>query len=73
MKGRLTRQHRVRLVRENVVIFDGKLSSLKRFKDDVKEVEEGFECGMAIKGYNDIMEGDVIEAFQIQKIARTLD
>jgi translation initiation factor IF-2 len=56
-----------------VEVYEGTLSSLKRFKDDMREVEEGFECGMALKGYNDIMEGDVIEAFQIQKIARTLD
>jgi translation initiation factor IF-2 len=72
-KGKIARNAQVALVRNGAEIFEGTLSSLKRFKDDVKEVEEGFECGMAIKGYNDIMEGDVIEAFQIQKIARTLD
>jgi translation initiation factor IF-2 len=72
-KGKFARSASVSLVRNGLEIFTGELSSLKRFKDDVREVEEGFECGMSIKGHNDIMEGDVIEAFLIQKIARTLD
>ncbi len=72
-KGKIARSYSVCLVRNGVEVYEGTLSSLKRFKDDVREVEEGFECGMALKGHNDIMEGDVIEAFQIQKIARTLD
>ena len=72
-KGKIARSARISLVRNGVEIYEGELSSLKRFKDDMKEVEEGFECGMSLKGHNDIMEGDVIEAFQIQKIARTLD
>jgi translation initiation factor IF-2 len=72
-KGKIARNSSVCLIRNGVEVYEGTLSSLKRFKDDMREVEEGFECGMALKGYNDIMEGDVIEAFQIQKIARTLD
>ena len=72
-KGKFTRSAQVSLVRNGSPVFEGELSSLKRFKDDVREVEEGFECGMSLKGFNDIQEGDVIEAFTIQKIARTLE
>jgi len=54
------------------VVFEGKLSSLKRFKDDVREVAEGFECGMTLVGFDQLMEGDIIEAFEIEKIARKL-
>jgi translation initiation factor IF-2 len=72
MKGRIARQHRVRLVRDNVVIFEGKLSSLKRFKDDVKEVAEGYECGVALEGFNDLREGDVLESYRIDKFAAKL-
>jgi len=72
IKGRITRQHRVRLVRDNVVIFDGKLSSLKRFKDDVKEVAEGYECGVALEGFNDLHEGDLLESYRIDKFAAKL-
>ena len=72
IKGRVTRQHRVRLIRDNVVIFDGKLSSLKRFKDDVKEVAEGYECGVALEGFNDLREGDLLESYRIDKFAAKL-
>ncbi|MFH0827980.1 MAG: translation initiation factor IF-2 [Candidatus Omnitrophota bacterium] len=72
-KGKIVRSASVCLIRNGVEVYEGTLSSLKRFKEDVREVEEGFECGMSLKGNNDILEGDVIEAFQIQKIARTLD
>ncbi|MFH1799722.1 MAG: translation initiation factor IF-2 [Candidatus Omnitrophota bacterium] len=72
MKGRIARQHRVRLVRDNVVIFEGKLSSLKRFKDDVKEVAEGYECGVALEGFNDLREGDLLESYRIDKFAAKL-
>jgi translation initiation factor IF-2 len=72
-KGKFARSSSVTLVRNGQDIFEGELSSLKRFKDDVREVEEGFECGMALKGFAEVMEGDVIEAFSIQKIARTLE
>ena len=70
--GTVRRSARVRLLRENVVVFTGELESLKRFKDDVREVKEGFECGLNIKGYNDIVEGDQLEFFEIKEVARTL-
>jgi translation initiation factor IF-2 len=70
--GIVKRNARLRLLRNNVVVFTGELESLKRFKDDAKEVKEGFECGLNIKGYNDIVEGDVLEFFEIKEIARTL-
>jgi len=70
--GVVRRTAKLRLLRENVVIYTGELEGLKRFKDDVKEVKEGFECGLSIKGYNDIKEGDVLEFFEIKEVARTL-
>jgi translation initiation factor IF-2 len=57
-------------VRDGTVIYDTTLSSLKRFKDDVREVAAGYECGMALEGYQDIKEGDVIQAFEVQEVAR---
>ncbi|HVO06384.1 MAG TPA: translation initiation factor IF-2 [Burkholderiaceae bacterium] len=70
--GTVRRGARVRVLRDNVVVFTGELDSLKRFKDDVREVKEGFECGLNIKGYNDIAEGDQLEFFEIKEVARTL-
>ena len=70
--GVVKRDSHIRLIRNNVVIHSGELSSLKRYKDDVKEVRMGFECGLMIKGYNDIMEGDVLECFDIVEVARSL-
>ena len=70
--GVVRRTARLRLLRENVVIFTGELDSLKRFKDDAKEVKESFECGLNIKNYNDIQAGDVLEFFEIREVARTL-
>jgi translation initiation factor IF-2 len=70
--GVVRRTAKLRLLRNNVVIFAGELESLKRFKDDVKEVKETFECGLNIKGYNDIAEGDQLEFFEIREVARTL-
>ena len=70
--GVVRRSARLRLLRDNVVIFTGELESLKRFKDDVREVKEGFECGLNIKNYNDIQENDVLEFFEIKEVARTL-
>jgi translation initiation factor IF-2 len=70
--GVVRRTAKLRLLRDNVVIFTGELESLKRFKDDVREVKEGFECGLNIKNYNDIQESDVLEFFEIKEIARTL-
>ncbi|MFM2262296.1 MAG: hypothetical protein RI959_972, partial [Pseudomonadota bacterium] len=70
--GHVTRSAHFRLLRDNVVIYTGELDSLKRMKDDVKEVKEGFECGIKLKNYNDIKEGDVLELFEIKEIARTI-
>ncbi|NMM09950.1 MAG: translation initiation factor IF-2 [Polaromonas sp.] len=70
--GVARRTAKLRLLRDNVVIFTGELDSLKRFKDDAKEVKEGFECGLNIKNYNDIQEGDILEFFEIREVARTL-
>ena len=70
--GVVKRDSHIRLIRNNVVIHTGELSSLKRYKDDVKEVRMGFECGLMIKGYNEIMEGDQLECFDIVEVARSL-
>jgi translation initiation factor IF-2 len=70
--GVIKRGAKARLVRDDVVVFDGALSSLKRFKEDVREVSEGFECGMSIDGYGDIRQGDVIEAYEVEEVARSL-
>ena len=70
--GKIYRNSKIRLLRENVVIYTGELSSLKRFKDDVKEVSKGYDCGLQIKNYNDIKEGDIIEAFQEVAVKKKL-
>jgi translation initiation factor IF-2 len=70
--GSVNRSAHFRLLRNNVVIYTGELDSLKRMKDDVREVKEGFECGIKLKNYNDIVEGDQLEFFEIREIARTL-
>ena len=70
--GKITRGAKVRLIRDNVVIYDGKLAALKRFKDDVKEVASGYECGMSIEGYNDIKTGDVLELYMLREEAAKL-
>ena len=72
LEGLVRRGARVRLLRDSVVLFTGELDSLKRFKDDVREVKEGFECGLSVKNYDDIKEGDQIEVFEIKEVARTL-
>ena len=71
-EGKLTRNEKVRVIRDGIVIYTGSLGSLKRFKDDVKEVAAGYDCGLNIDGYNDIKVGDVVEAYQIVEIKRTL-
>jgi translation initiation factor IF-2 len=71
--GKIERGSQVRLLREGKVVHTGKLESLKRFKDDVKEVVEGYECGLKIAGHDDVRKGDVIEAFAVQKVARKLE
>ncbi|MGA1635904.1 MAG: translation initiation factor IF-2 [Burkholderiaceae bacterium] len=72
LEGTVRRNAQVRLLRDNVVLWTGELDTLKRFKDDAKEVKEGFECGLTLKGYDAIQEGDQLEVFEIQEIARTL-
>jgi translation initiation factor IF-2 len=72
LDGLVKRTASARLLRDNVVIWTGELSSLKRFKDDVREVKAGFECGLSLKGYDDIKEGDQLEIFEVQEVARTL-
>jgi translation initiation factor IF-2 len=70
--GKVQRSNLVRLVRDGKIVYDGKISSLKRFKDDAKEVAQGFECGIGIEGYNDLKVGDVIEAYVKEEVAREL-
>jgi translation initiation factor IF-2 len=72
-EGLVKRGAKVRLLRDNVVIHEGSLGQLKRFKDDVKEVREGYECGMSFENYNDIQVGDVIECFELEEVAASLD
>ena len=60
------------LVRDGVVVYDGKVASLRRFKDDVREVAEGYECGIGIENFQDVKEGDVIEAYEVREVARTI-
>ena len=70
--GVIERNRKARLIRDGIVMYDGEFSSLKRFKDDVKEVREGFECGIGIANFNDVKVGDVIECYQVEEFARTL-
>ena len=72
-EGVIDRNNQIRVLREHVVIYEGKLASLKRFKDDVKEVRAGYECGMGIENFNDVKVGDILEAFRIEQVARKLD
>ncbi len=72
MDGKIPRSAGIKLLREGVVVFDGKIMSLKRFKDDAREVLTGFDCGIGVEGYNDIHVGDVIEAYISEKIERKL-
>jgi translation initiation factor IF-2 len=72
LDGLVRRGARVRLLRSNVVVHDGELDSLKRFKDDVREVKAGFECGLSLKNYNDVQTGDQLEVYEIVEVSRTL-
>jgi translation initiation factor IF-2 len=72
LDGKITRDSKVRLIRDGIVVYDGNLGSLRRFKDDVKEVGKGFECGLNIDKFNDIKEGDIIEAYNIVEVAKKL-
>ena len=71
-EGTISRNSQIRLIREGIVIYTGTLGSLKRFKDDVKEVKNGYECGLNIEKYNDIKVGDIVEAFEEVEVARKL-
>lgn len=71
LEGKINRNASVRLIRDNIVIHDGKIESLKRFKDDAREVGEGFECGIGLEKFNDIKEGDIIEAYAMEEIKKT--
>ncbi len=71
-EGEVKRGAKVRLLRDDVVIHEGTLKTLKRFKDEVREVQQGYECGMAFENYDDIKEGDMVECFEIEEISRTL-
>jgi len=72
LEGVVRRGSKIRVLRDNVVIHDGELDSLKRFKDDVREVKGGFECGLSVRGYNDIQKGDQLEVYEIVEVSRTL-
>jgi len=67
----IRRGSKVRFLREGVVIWNGEIASLKRFKDDVREVQNGFECGIGLENYQDLKQGDVIETYELKEIART--
>ena len=69
-EGKVTRDAGLRVIRDGIVIFEGEIDSLKRFKDDAKEVAKGYECGITIKNFNDIKEGDILEAFVMEEVKR---
>ncbi len=73
LSGKINRNDRVRVIREGKVVYEGEILSLKRFKDDVKEVAAGYECGIGISGFNDIKEGDILETYKIVKVKKTLE
>ena len=70
--GKITRHSKIRVLREGIVIYDGEIASLKRFKDDVKEVASGYECGISLEKYNDFKEGDILEAYILEEVKREL-
>ena len=72
LDGLIRKNSKIRLLRDSVVIYDGELDSLKRFKDDIKEVKSNFECGLSIKNYNDMKVGDQIEVYELVEVARKL-
>ena len=71
--GAIKRSHRVRVIREGVVVAEGQVDSLKRFKDDAREVAQGFECGINISNFNDVKVGDIIESYMLEEIKPSLD
>jgi translation initiation factor IF-2 len=72
IEGKILRSGGVRLMRDGALLWSGKLSSLKRFKDDVREVKEGFDCGIALDGFQEVKEGDIIEAYETEEVRQTL-
>jgi translation initiation factor IF-2 len=72
LDGKITRNSKIRIVRDGVVIYTGELASLKRFKDDVKEVSKGYECGLNIQNFNNIEVGDIVEAYEQVEVKRKL-
>ena len=72
LDGKITRNSKIRIIREGVVIYTGELASLKRFKDDVKEVSAGYECGLNINNFNNIEVGDIVEAYENVEVKREL-
>jgi translation initiation factor IF-2 len=72
LEGLVRRNALVRVLRDNVVVHTGEIDSLKRFKDDAREVKAGFECGMSVKNFNDLKVGDQFEIYEVQEVARTL-
>ena len=72
LEGKIVRSSQVRVVRDNVVVYESKISSLRRFKDDVREVAQGYECGIGVEGFNDIKLGDILEAYTMEKVERKL-
>ena len=71
-EGKIKRSNKIRLIRDGIVVYSGELGSLKRFKDDVKEVATGYECGLNITNYNDVKVGDLIEAYEEVEVKKTL-
>lgn len=72
LDGKISRNHSIRIIREGVVVYTGHLASLKRYKDDVKEVSAGYECGLNIQNFNDIKVGDIVEAYEQVEVKRRL-
>ena len=72
VEGKIKRGSKVRVIRDGIVIHTGELASLKRFKDDAKEVSSGYDCGLSVKSYNDLQEMDIIEAFEEIEVQKTL-
>jgi translation initiation factor IF-2 len=70
--GYVKRNNKIRVVRDGIVLYTGEIDSLKRYKDDVQEVRNGYECGLSVKNYNDIEIGDIIESFELREVKRTL-
>ena len=70
--GKVVRGSHARLLRDNVVVYDGRITSLRRFKDDVKDCAEGLECGIAIENFNDVKQGDIVESYEVEEIRTRL-